>query len=407
MKILKNCLLAAAIPTTILIMSSCTTSDKNAGGAGPFGPNSVRYKIEGLTPIGKDASGKEWRLGGFSGLQYLGTENGNYLFASLTDRGPNADEKEMPDGETHRPFLLPDYQPRLVFFRVDPKAGRAFVTSELPLKNTNGTPITGRPNQPGDEMPVDMKGAILPRDPNGIDAEGVAVAEDGTYWLGEEYGPSLLHFSKKGDLIERYSPGKGLPEALKNRKLNRGFEAVAMYKTSVFAMLQSPIPQKKSEKKTKPFNVRIVEFDASTKTTIGQYLYVLDGDNHRIGDMIALPNRELLILEHDSKFGEKGFKKVYRAALGAASNLQDLTPEVANSPLDGMDAAELGKAQVAPVLKTEVVDLIKEKMTYTEKPEGLAMINESTLVIANDNDFGVFPGEGDTSYLLFVTVPKR
>jgi len=46
-----------------------------------------------------------------------------------------------------------------------------------------------------------------------------------TYWLGEEYGPDLLHVGPQGKLIHIFHPGDGLPPWLKHRRVNMGFEA--------------------------------------------------------------------------------------------------------------------------------------------------------------------------------------
>ena len=56
------------------------------------------------------ADGQTIELGGFSGLYYDGVaSNGNLKFFTVPDRGPNGD----PTGD-QRPFLLPDYQARVV-----------------------------------------------------------------------------------------------------------------------------------------------------------------------------------------------------------------------------------------------------------------------------------------------------
>ena len=77
-------------------------------------------------------------------------------------------------------------------------------------------------------------------DVNGIDAEGLVRLSDGTFWIGEENGPSIAHFSADGRMIERHVPKgtegefagahydvKGtLPAILTKRPINRGIEGL-------------------------------------------------------------------------------------------------------------------------------------------------------------------------------------
>ncbi|NJK27389.1 MAG: hypothetical protein HC925_00765 [Coleofasciculaceae cyanobacterium SM2_3_26] len=90
------------------------------------------------------ATGETIELGGFSGLFYDGVaENGNLKFLVIPDRGPNGD---VTAG--NRPFLLPDYQARIVSLELNETTGDVTITDELFLTRPDGTPITGLPNIP-------------------------------------------------------------------------------------------------------------------------------------------------------------------------------------------------------------------------------------------------------------------
>jgi hypothetical protein len=43
------------------------------------------------------------------------------------------------------------------------------------------------------EVAYDTAGNPLPFDPEGLDTEALVRLNDGTFWLGEEYAPSLVH----------------------------------------------------------------------------------------------------------------------------------------------------------------------------------------------------------------------
>ena len=62
-------------------------------------------------------------------------------------------------------------------------------------------PMSGLPNVDprggawnSDEFPLDRDGKEIPFDEFGIDPESLAVDGAGNFWVGEEYGPSLLKF---------------------------------------------------------------------------------------------------------------------------------------------------------------------------------------------------------------------
>ena len=74
------------------------------------------YEWQDLPLVGRTAAGQKILLGGFSGLAFEGrTRDGKLKFITHTDRGPNGE----PTGIV-RPFLLPDFTPRLVRFTLNP-----------------------------------------------------------------------------------------------------------------------------------------------------------------------------------------------------------------------------------------------------------------------------------------------
>ena len=69
-----------------------------------------------------------------------------------------------------------------------------------------------------------------------FDIESVVRAKDGTFWVGEEFGPFLLHFDAEGTLLEkpfslvgREVAAEPLPEPGETPRVraSRGFEALA------------------------------------------------------------------------------------------------------------------------------------------------------------------------------------
>ncbi len=144
--------------------------DQNAK---PYTVASFEWDASELPFIGK--AGNEWlRLGGFSGLAYEGvTAEGKLKFITNTDRGPNGE----PNAAAQRPFLLPQFSPRLVRFTLDPATGNFDLKQQIILRDTDGSPLTGlpnvlvaggNPNSPyNDEVPIDLFGQTIPLDAAG------------------------------------------------------------------------------------------------------------------------------------------------------------------------------------------------------------------------------------------------
>ena len=221
------------------------------------------------------ADGETIELGGFSGLYYDGkAENGNLKFLAVPDRGPNGDA----DGN-NRPFLLPDFQARVVAFEVNESTGEVTITQQTLLTREDGTPITGLPNIPNvDLQAVDSQGnpVDLPElegaetfgadyDFFGADLESILKDGDGNFWMVDEYRPAIYQFSPSGILLNRFvpqgtanqatetNPGRRfsagdfgtetLPADYLNRRANRGFEGAALdTETGIFyAFIQTPL----------------------------------------------------------------------------------------------------------------------------------------------------------------------
>lgn len=303
----------------------------------PYTVATYEWADEDLPSIGATTAGQSLRLGGFSGLAFEGvTADGRLKFIANTDRGPNGE----PNAASQRPFLLPQFTPRLVRFHLDPATGKFELVQQIALRNSNGAPLTGLPNTAiagtpntpyNDEVPIDLFGNTLPLDPLGGDFEGVVVAEDGSFWLPDEYRPALYHFDSTGRLIERFilagthaaaglpvpAPGaagplgiEALPAVLGQRRQNRGMEAIALKDGKIYAFVQSPIrnPASLSNGVLNGLrNVRVVEFDPATRAT-RQFLYIMDNPvaadvndtrADKIGDAVAIPGGGFLVVERD------------------------------------------------------------------------------------------------------------
>ncbi|MBC7815145.1 MAG: esterase-like activity of phytase family protein [Burkholderiales bacterium] len=395
----------AVIGSSVIVLAQDTTE-----------PTLDTYTFEDMPLLATTAGGDDIMLGGFSGLDYLGVneENGNMMFVTNTDRGPNGEPIDLDgDGNDERPFALPEFQPEIIHFELNPEDGTLTLTERLQMHQADGTPITGLPNLSGtpgmayaDEIPVDLMGTPLEHDPFGGDFEAVLQAEDGTYWIVDEYRPALYHFDADAALIARYVPEgsnattetgiEALPAIYAQRRGNRGFEAIAEDNGKLYLFIQSPLdnPDVADDQSSKDSRVtRIVEFDPATETTTAEYLYVLDPNTDRLGDAVGIGNGEFLLLDRDDLLPteEEAFKYIYRINLEGATNLQTIDPSVV---IESLTPEELAGAGITPVQSEMLVDLVAIGFDMVTKIEGLTMIDENTLAIVNDNDFGL-QGEFD------------
>lgn len=340
------------------IMMGCSTTPSSIGTSQEKSQSTSKatlYKMNNAPLIGTTLSGQKIKLGGFSGLQFVEEKEGSLLFQTITDRGPNGEMNGID-----RPFLLPEFSPTIVFLKVDLASKDLSVAAEIKLKKKDGSPLTGLPNTRLEENPTDIFGLYYSVDQQGMDIEGLVGDGEGGWWVSDEYGPSLAHFSEEGKLIRRLMPNSELPRMYGERKTNRGFEGVARVQNKLYGILQSPLPREQASKDGE--FTRIVEVDLETMKTSAEYFYMFEKGNDKIGDLFAIDAKNFLVIEQNGKVGEKSQKYIYRITLGESDQL---------------------------VKKTLIADLKLTPFNDVEKVEGLAMIDSKRLAIVYDNDFQI------------------
>jgi len=384
-----------------------------------------------LPDLGITAGGQTISLGGLSGLWFDGVDQftGRLQFLTVPDRGPNGDPINVDgDPENERPFALPDYQARIVRFEYDLVTREIILRTQTFLTRADGqTPITGLPNIPGvDEEPIDLNGVVLPYDSFGADLEGIVRVSDGTFWMVDEYRPSIYHFNANGGLIERYVPngtgaalnGNGggfgaetLPAEYGSRRRNRGFEAIAYDSDAelIYAFIQTPLSNPTRADGDASSVIRMLGIDPTNGNPVSEYVYLLEKPDYRtsnvdkIGDAVYAGNGLFYILERDSSTENFAKKYLYSFNLIGATNLLDIgaPPLLAGQTLEQHTPDELATAGISPVNKIKVANLPSLGYLAGDKPEGLALLPDGRLAILNDNDFGLL----DTPIPLDGTVP--
>ncbi|MFD9904576.1 esterase-like activity of phytase family protein [Streptomyces sp. NPDC059063] len=347
-------------------------------------------------------------LGGIGSDIYPAGRKGE--FWTVTDRGPNGQIKV--DGTKRRTFPVPGFDPAIVKVRVSGRAVK--VIDALPITTRSGRPVTGLPNQKGrDEAPYtyDAK-KPLSYDPNGLDTEGIVRAGDGSFWLVDEYGPSLVHVSARGKVIKRYVPkglklrgadypvAEALPGVLLHRKVNRGFEGLAQLPGGDLVLaVQSPLSLPDEDAGEGSRTARLLRFSPAKQAVTAEYAYRFDpvgvvdpGEDDtselKISSVVAVGRDRLLVEERTDKAARLQLVRLDRRADILGERWDDAATRPSLEELD--DPAASG----VPVLRKRLAVDLNTVDGVPGKIEGVARVDHRTLALINDNDFGMTDGPG-------------
>jgi hypothetical protein len=404
-------------------------------------PTLVRDAILPAIPLGSQAgqagqSGQSaptgLQLGGFSGLVSLDREGKSFL--TVTDRGPNTEIGKGSDKKVVLP--LPGYTPSIV--KLSLLDGQLKVVDRLPLRlagsskdpRTNTPFVTGLPISDHSAPVYDSSGKNnWGTDPYGVDPEGLALdPRDGSFWVCEEYGPSLLHVADDGTVLTRLiptgtslkAPGVNvraiLPAELTKRKENRGFEGVAISPagTRLFALFESPLSIPNESVGEGSRNIRLITLDLTRPDpkVDGMYVYQTEPyastgaaaqDDIKTGDLSALSQTRLLVAERDNTAGGR-FKMVYSIDLTGATNILGRS-DFGGHSLEQSNPADLTRLGLKTVVKTKVVNLTELGWSLAGF-EGLTLIDDSTIAVTDDNNFG-FGGFDKNGQIVANNIPTR
>lgn len=334
-----------------------------------------------------------------SGLLFVGKQGDALNFVTVTDRGPNADSPKAGKRDA-KIFASPSFTPQLLDIQV--KDGKAEAGNARALHDEQGK-ISGLPLPEGtigatNELALDDSLHGLGSDKRGLDVEGITSDGAGGYWICDEYGPFLIHIDQQGRIVGKFGPeaqageqsvAGGLPNIIKWRQANRGFEGLTrMADGRIMAAVQSTLDIDGKTKNSAGFT-RLVAFDPATGKS-AMYGYPINTDykkakDAKIGDVVALDDHRLLVLEQGADKNKTMQNRIYLVDISKASDLSGFDAERA-AEFD--DAAALAKRGITLASKQLLVDL-RALGWQQEKAEGMALVDGQTLAITNDNDFGL------------------
>ena len=381
----------------------------------------------------------EIRGGGYGSDAAAHPTNAKQFYA-LTDRGPNADFDGIAG--KGKQFLVPNYTPSIGLFELQADS-KIIKVKEIILKDKNGNPISGLPNpkafggtnevpynvhgQPitvNPQLPFDAVSNPIKTDINGLDPEGLAALQDGSFWVSDEYGPHLVHYDAKGVEIERINAfandernnvmveGKPilLPTEFTKRRANRGMEALTITpdQTTLVGIMESSMDNPDKSGRLSSL-VRMVTINL-VSGQIAQYLYRLDNAAHVTSGIVALNDHEFYLIEHDRKFplqDKSAQKLIYKIDIAHATDIETIANDksvkqndrlgltVNGQTLEQLIAEDeenwqtLENTNITPVKKTLVVDVLASLEYPHDKLEGLWLRQDGSLGLLNDDDFAM------------------
>ena len=361
----------------------------------PKQPMPIRASFgSGLARRRDDLPGRVWGVGDRGPNLKIKTAVERYGLDHLREHRGASGAKLMP---------RPDIGPAIAELQVH--EDRVELLRIIRLTAAGGNPISGLPIPGGEhakaEPALNFEGERLPPDPDGADTEGIAACADGSFFIGDEYGPALLKVGPDGQVISRWTPGGSdgaLPLIAGKRQLNRGFEAIALSpdETWLYLAFQSPLAHPDEEAHAQARHVRIWKLDAASGAVADQFLYQLDPPQSfrrdcakgkfgrsdiKISEIVAEAGDSLLVLERGSET-----TKIYRTRLDSSlavdpSHLStDTRPTVEEMSGEGGDLPELQK---------ELLLSTDDDPEVAADLEGMAILSPTELLLVNDNDFGV------------------
>ena len=293
-----------------------------------------------------------------------------------------------------------------------------------------------------------------------LDIESIQPMPDGTFWLGEEFGPFLLHVDAEGRvlrLVETLLDGQPIrspdhpalqvaatPTAAVPFRARRsgGYEGMALTPdgSRLWALLEQPLFAPNSDQPEGAF-LRMLELDTARGAWTGRSLrYRLEPGATAIGDFNMIDDRRALVIERDNGEGDPAqacaegvaptaaapcfplparFKRVYLIDLGAADAegyvrklghvdlmaIQD--PEnlsrrghAAPGAVSGHAAPGAASGHAAPHRFTFPFFTI----------ENVAMVDADTIIVGNDNNLPFSAGRhatrADDNELVLLHVPE-
>lgn len=243
-----------------------------------------------------------------------------------------------------------------------------------------------------------------------IDPESLQRAPNGDLWVGDEFGPWILHFSSDGVLIDppfqipgvRSTNNPWLDGQQATQPNSRGFEAMAITPDGkyLYAALEGANSADKDQ-----YRRYVYEFSVADKALTGRtWQYHTTQPNYMVADMAALDEHRLVLIERD---GGKGLNATFREL--NVVDLNDVSPDGFLRPRTVVDLSAVPDPDLIslPAIHDGDVGLGNPFRVTCESVEAVHPVNDSTLLVGCDNNLpnlGRNPSVADDSEFILVHV---
>lgn len=225
------------------------------------------------------------------------------------------------------------------------------------------------------------------------DPESLVTMPDETFWIGDEFGPWLLHFSIDGELLEPpvelpdaiYSPDHPAVLAGKAKARlghSRGIEAMDLAGDgrTLVVILEGTVAD------DPPKTLRVLKFDTATKKWLpGTLIYALDADTVSVTEISRIERNRFVAIERDSEQGDAAkAKRVYSIDLDKAQPGKPLAKKLV------IDLLHIGNAR-------GVIESLPAGTPFRfpyHTTEAIQVLDRKHVVIVNDNNYPSAGGRG-------------
>lgn len=335
----------------------------------------------------------------------------------------------------------------LAFFTAD-----SYIRLSDPNRNLGYPAVADMTSYPGTS--VSPAGQTLPVDPAiiagrlltgyDIDPESLQLDAQGNFWIGDEFGPFLLKFDRQGRLASREVQMPNLARlgsnplvqtsnnpyiqsntSVANLGGSGGLESMAINasRTKLYAMYEKEMSGDNPLRRIiSVFDLGLQNFEPATfayKVSTGQRINGdgnLETEVYSVNDMVAINDKEFLVVEKDSgagdvrtgKFAASGtsrnaarFKRVYRIDLTQVDPGGYLLKEEIVDLMNVRDPKALGGDATIDGVFTFPMECV----------EVVTIADAQTLMLVNDNNYpggspSRLPAKVDANEFIRIRLPK-
>ena len=244
-----------------------------------------------------------------------------------------------------------------------------------------------------------------------IDPESLQRGRHHDLWVGDEFGPWILHFDTRGRLLDRpfampdgiVSPNNPLLVGPPTHPNSRGLEAMAITpdRRYLYAALEGATIADPDQSRR-----LIFEFSTRRREFTGRVLqYQTDDPAYLVADMWAVDRHRLLVIERDSGRGLTAvFRKIYLI------DLRHTDPDGLLEKTQLVDLASIPDPDLIslPALNPGDVGLGDPFRVTCESVEAVHLVGGNRILVGCDNNLpntGRNPGIADDNEFILVDVP--